>query len=141
MTLCNTCPVCGKDLNSRWHTAEWTVRTLECVGQPPIDRINLRVTCNGGQRLGVWVTGDIQFFYMNKFAEKYLSVVLKPYQEKLIYDILEGRDIEIMVPHRYWSSHKKWWVRHTIEDAISHNLKVAVATPDGVIDGKEWLKK
>lgn len=141
MPLCNTCPACGKDLNSRWHTAEWTVRTLECEGQPPIDRVNLRVTCNDGQRFSVWVTGGIQFFHMNKFAEKYLNTTLQPYQEDIVYRLLEDEEIEIHTSIKQWSRHKRWWVKHIIKDAVDHGLKVAVLTPDGVVNGKEWLKK
>ena len=141
MARCSSCPVCGKDLNSRWHTAEWTVDTIVCEGQPNIDRVNLRATCNSGERLGIWVTGDIQFFCMNTFAKKYLNIALKPYQEDMVYRILEGREIEIHTPIEQWSRHKRWWVRHTIKDAISRGLKVGVATPEGVVDGKEWLEK
>jgi len=141
MPLCDKCPVCKRDLNSRWHRAEWTVRTVEEDGKEFV-RANLRVTCLDGQYLGVWVEGIVKFFHMNKFAQKYFNTTLQPYQEDLIYDMLAGKEIEInLLPGREsWSRHRRWWVRNAVKEAVEFGLKVAVLTTDGVVDGKEWLK-
>lgn len=139
MPLCDKCPVCGKDLSSRWHRAVWTIRTTEEDGEKFVCA-NLRVTCLDGQRLTVWVKGTAEFFHMDKFAKKYLDMVLQPYQHDLIYDMLAGREIKVLTSQEQWSRHRKWWTRNAVKEAIESGLKVAVATSDGVVDGKEWLK-
>lgn len=141
MPLCDKCSVCGKDLSSRWHRAVWTIRTTEEDGKEFV-RANLRVTCLDGQRLTVWVEGTVKFFYMDRFAQKYLNATLQPYQQDLIYDMLAGREIEIKVlaGRESWSRHRRWWVRNAVKEAVESGLKVAVLTTDGVVDGKEWLK-
>lgn len=141
MPLCDQCPICKKNLSSRWHRAEWTIRTIEEDGKE-IVRANLRVTCLDGQHLGVWVEGTVKFFHMNKFAQKYFNVTLQPYQQDLIYDMLAGKEIEInlLLGRESWSRHRRWWVRNAVKEAVESGLKVAVLTTEGVVDGKEWLK-